>query len=78
MENLIGRKRELADFHRLTHTGASEFIAVYGRRRVGKTFLIREAFNNELDFYVTGMANLILDGYYGTGCRTDRPCIGPE
>lgn len=60
MEILIGRKKELTEFHRLMHTGASEFIAVYGRRRVGKTFLIREAFNNEFDFYITGMANASL------------------
>src|SRR5579859_2986360 len=58
METLIGRKKEVADFHRLVNTGASEFVAVYGRRRVGKTFLIREAFNNRFDFYMTGMANV--------------------
>ena len=50
----------MADLHRLTNTGASEFVAVYGRRRVGKTFLIREAFNNKFDFYMTGMANVSL------------------
>ncbi|GAB3420546.1 ATP-binding protein [Niabella aquatica] len=31
---------------------------MYGRRRVGKTFLIREAFNNRFDFYITGIANV--------------------
>jgi AAA+ ATPase superfamily predicted ATPase len=60
METLIGRKQELMDFHRLMNTGASEFVAVYGRRRVGKTFLIREAFNNDFAFYITGMANVSL------------------
>ena len=60
METLIGRKREMEAFRRLANTGASEFIAVYGRRRVGKTFLIREAFNNKFDFYMTGMANVSL------------------
>ena len=57
MERVIGRIKELQEFKRLTDTGASEFIAVYGRRRVGKTFLIREAFQNKFDFYLTGMAN---------------------
>jgi hypothetical protein len=57
MERVIGRIKELQEFRRLTDTGASEFIAVYGRRRVGKTFLIREAFQNKFDFYLTGMAN---------------------
>lgn len=60
METLIGRKQELIDFRRLMNTGASEFVAVYGRRRVGKTFLIREAFSNDFDFYITGMANVPL------------------
>ncbi len=32
----------------------SQFIAVYGRRRVGKTFLIREAFNYNFVFQHTG------------------------
>jgi uncharacterized protein len=60
MEPIIGRAKELQEFNRLTNTGASEFIAIYGRRRVGKTFLIREAFNNKFDFYITGMANATL------------------
>jgi len=30
---------------------------VYGRRRIGKTFLIREYFGGKFDFYVTGLAN---------------------
>lgn len=35
----------------------SEFVVVYGRRRVGKTFLIRQYFNNRFDFELTGLAN---------------------
>ena len=61
METLIGRKKEIAELHRLAQTGASEFVALYGRRRVGKTFLIREAFNNQFAFYMTGMANVPLN-----------------
>lgn len=34
-----------------------EFAAVYGRRRIGKTFLIREFFEYKFDFYATGTAN---------------------
>ncbi len=33
----------------------SEFVALYGRRRVGKTFLIRKSANDDFAFYVTGM-----------------------
>jgi len=33
----IGRQQELAEFNRLYNSGNAEFVAVYGRRRVGKT-----------------------------------------
>lgn len=32
-----------------------EFVVVYGRRRVGKTYLIREFFNRSFSFYATGL-----------------------
>lgn len=35
----------------------SEFLAVYGRRRVGKTFLLREFFEYKFDFQISGLAN---------------------
>lgn len=53
---LIGRTREIEKLNRLARSAKSEFLAVYGRRRVGKTFLIREYFNNQFDFYTTGLA----------------------
>jgi uncharacterized protein len=56
-QHITGRVEELANLERLINTPSSEFIAVYGRRRVGKTFLIREFFNNAFDFYTTGIAN---------------------
>ena len=42
---LIGRKHEQEVLRNALHKDQSQFIAVYGRRRVGKTFLIRETFN---------------------------------
>lgn len=39
------------------NSGRSEFIAVYGRRRVGKTFLVRQTFQNDFAFYFTGSEN---------------------
>ncbi|MDE6669172.1 MAG: ATP-binding protein [Muribaculaceae bacterium] len=36
-------------------SGRPEFIAVYGRRRIGKTFLIKQYFKNKFDFYMTGV-----------------------
>ena len=52
---IIGRKEELKLFSELMNSNRSEFVAVYGRRRVGKTFLIREAFNYQFTFQHTGV-----------------------
>ena len=53
---MIGRKSELIRFQEAMESDQSEFIAVYGRRRVGKTFLIRQAFANHFTFAHTGIA----------------------
>lgn len=51
---LIGRENEIATLHGLMSSDESQFVAVYGRRRVGKTFLIREAYKNHFVFQHTG------------------------
>lgn len=51
---LIGRKREQQDLEEYCLSNKAELICVYGRRRVGKTHLITETFQNELAFDVTG------------------------
>jgi len=58
---LIGRKAELKTLQSLLETDKSEFVAVLGRRRVGKTFLIRETFKNNFTFFHTGMANATME-----------------
>jgi len=55
---MVGRKEEQRLLHELAQSGESEFVVVYGRRRVGKTFLIRETFGNEFFFSYTGIANV--------------------
>ncbi len=55
MDKLIGRKKETGLLDKYTGNNRAEFIAVYGRRRVGKTFLIRSYFNDTFDFYATGI-----------------------
>lgn len=52
---LIGRVREKAELKRLLESGKPEFLAVYGRRRVGKTYLIRRFFNDSFAFFFTGI-----------------------
>ena len=54
---LIGRDYEKKELLSVLNSDNSEFIAIYGRRRVGKTYLIRETFNYRFTFQHTGMAN---------------------
>ena len=41
MTKIIGRKRELQQLEEAYKAEESQFVVVYGRRRVGKTFLVR-------------------------------------
>ncbi len=52
---LIGREKEKAELLNCYNSGNAELIAVYGRRRIGKTFLVKSVFNNSFDFYLTGI-----------------------
>ncbi len=55
---LISRDQEVNELERMMKSDRSEFVAVYGRRRVGKTFLIRQFFEDKFDFfYMAGIAN---------------------
>ena len=58
MQKFIGREQELKKLKKIGQSGRSEFVAVYGRRRVGKTFLIRTAFENTFTFQLTAIANV--------------------
>lgn len=53
---IIGRKTELEELRLVSESLEPEFLAVYGRRRVGKTFLVNEFFANKFAFKVTGIA----------------------
>jgi hypothetical protein len=55
--SLIGRKKEKAKLITILKSKKSEFLAVYGRRRVGKTHLIKEFFSYQFTFHLTGLAN---------------------
>ena len=52
---IIGRNEEIAELKRYMASDRAEFIAVYGRRRVGKTFLVSTYFNNSFAFSATGI-----------------------
>jgi len=51
---IIGRIREQAELSRFFNSGKPEFVAVTGRRRVGKTYLVREMFSQDISFYFSG------------------------
>jgi len=51
----IGREYEITQLEKYRDSKESEFVIVYGRRRVGKTFLIKEFFDDTYDFKVTGL-----------------------
>lgn len=61
-QTIIGRKREIQELTELYNSSRPEFVAVYGRRRVGKTFLVRELFSEHFAFYHTGLSPIELDG----------------
>jgi hypothetical protein len=55
MSKLIGRKEEQQELRRLYDSDKAEFLAVYGRRRVGKTYLINQFFERKgIFFEITG------------------------
>ena len=53
---LVGRKKEQSTLRKLVEKEDSQFCVVYGRRRVGKTYLVRETFNYQFAFQHTGLA----------------------
>jgi hypothetical protein len=57
MDTLVGRISERELLQRVFESGSPEFLAVYGRRRVGKTFLIKQFFQNAFTFYFSGVEN---------------------
>lgn len=55
VRNIIGRQYEFELLERCMNSIESELIVVYGRRRVGKTYLVNQFFGNEFAFKLTGV-----------------------
>lgn len=55
MEPIIGRETEIRCLETLANSEKAEFVALYGRRRVGKTFLVNRVFGDHFAFKVTGV-----------------------
>ena len=56
MKNLIGRKQEIQELNNLYNSTKAQMVAVYGRRRVGKTFLVDEALKSRITFRHAGLS----------------------
>ena len=56
-EKIVGRQSEIKRLNELYNSGNAEFVAVCGRRRIGKTFLIKKLFEDKIIFDLAGLAN---------------------
>lgn len=85
---MIGRRTESATLDRLFESGRAELVAIYGRRRVGKTYLVDETFAGRITFRhaglspadtsETGMLKAQLDHFYNSlELQGMEPCAKP-
>ncbi len=62
---MIGRSKEVQRLKELYDSGSAQLVAVHGRRRVGKTFLVNETFQGKFTFHHAGLSPLELDQMAG-------------
>jgi len=65
MEQLIGRKEEIAVLKKAVASTNAEMVSVIGRRRVGKTFLINQIYKKRIVFSISGTQNTPLKEQLG-------------
>ena len=53
---MIGRKEEIKELIDLYDSKEAQFVAIYGRRRVGKTYLVNETFQGKFTFRHAGLS----------------------
>lgn len=77
---MIGRTKESGQLKKLYLHHKSDFVAIYGRRRIGKTYLVREYFKNKIFFHHTGIAEVNMkmqlknfNRSLNTYCNTTEP-----
>jgi len=69
IHKIIGRKVELAIIKSITKSSNAELLAIIGRRRVGKTYLIKHGFENEMSFHYTGKKDVTHQEQINTFCN---------
>lgn len=55
---VIGREKEIKELERIYSSKKAELVAIYGRRRVGKTYLVDEVFDGRITFRHVGLSPL--------------------
>lgn len=58
---MVGRYKEIGTMHKLLQSKEAEMLAVIGRRRIGKTYLIRETYKDHIQFEITGIQDANLE-----------------
>ena len=68
-QNIIGRNVEKHILLDRLHSSDSEFIVVYGRRRIGKTYLIEQVYDQNIRFHLAGEKNADNDQHLALFCK---------
>lgn len=58
MDYFIGREPEIKQLEQIYAESRPAFVAVFGRRRIGKTLMIRHVFGERMTFHLTGIGNV--------------------
>lgn len=53
---MVGRKKEIDELNNLYKSNKAELVAIYGRRRIGKTYLVDETFKGRITFRHAGLS----------------------
>jgi hypothetical protein len=83
MKILVGREEERELLSKIEKSGEPELVAVYGRRRVGKTYLVRTVFQKQMAFEMSGVHNatlaLQLENFCAALCKANgnKPFMQP-
>lgn len=64
---LIGRKKQQAELLEAYNSDDSRFVALYGRRRVGKTYLIKQTFKDKFTFLIPVLLTGLCKSNYMVG-----------
>jgi uncharacterized protein len=53
----VGREEEIKTLQSLSNSEQADLVAIIGRRRIGKTYLVKNTFQNQFAFHITGVKN---------------------